>query len=125
MSRADHLQARGIHVQHGAVAGDELYAFGIGFDDGAKTLFAFPQRFFCADPVGDVAGHFRSADDLAGGVSNGRYRERDIDGGSVLTATNGVEMLDAFAATEPREDFDFFVTPLRGYDHGDVLSDGL
>src|SRR6185369_4258196 len=73
----------------------------------------------------NVARDLRSADDDAGGVAHGRYAERHLDALAVLGHADGLEVADALATAQPREDLGLFVSTLGRNEHHDRLSDGL
>ena len=74
---------------------------------------------------GDIAGDFRGADDAAVGILNGRDRQRDVDATAIFVHADGFEVVDPFAAFEPRDDITFFVETLRRNDQADVSAHGF
>ena len=69
--------------------------------------------------LGDVPGNFGSADDPAIGIFEGRYRQRDIDQTSILTAADGIVMVNALTAADAPDDFWFFINPVFRYQDRD------
>jgi hypothetical protein len=70
-----------------------------------KPLLLRPQRPFRAPDLGDVAGDLGDADDLAVRSPYRRDRQRHVDPSAVLRDAHGVEVLDALASPDPRQDF--------------------
>src|SRR5208282_4321788 len=90
-----------------------------------KTLFALMQLALHPLARADIARYFRSSDDFSCGVSDGRNCQRYLELRAVFSHAHGVEMLDALALAESRQDSCFLVSAIEGNDHRDRLSYGL
>ena len=80
---------------------------------------------FLFDPsaIRDVPGDLRRADDRARGVADRRDGQRDRDERAVLAPANGVEVVDALAAPDVRQDHVLFAKAIGRDQHGDRLTD--
>src|ERR1700733_5569187 len=75
--------------------------------------------------IGDIAGDFRGADDLAEFVRHRRHAQRNIDRTAVLALPHGFEMIDAFTTPDTFQDAALLLqTVLRNQDR-DRLADNL
>ena len=113
----------------------DLVAIEIGRDDRADVVERFgdggvllqqphPLRFRLLERR-DIARDLRGADDRAGVVADRRDGQRDVERPAVLGDPHGLEMLDALAAAQPREDVVFFGLPLGRDQHPDRPADEL
>ncbi len=90
---------------------------GDGVRQVAKALLAGAQRLLGAFALGDVAGDFGGADDLAGLVADRRDRQGDVDEAAVLATPHRFIVVDLLAAPDALQDRGHFVlTPGRGQD---------
>src|SRR5579862_3508259 len=74
---------------------------------------------------GDIPGDLRRTDDLALGISDRRDGEGDGNQAAVLALTDRLEMVDALAAPDARQNGTLFVLPVLRNDEGDGLANGL
>jgi len=109
--------------------GEQLVLRGVeGFGLLARLLLARQQQsplVLQAPPLGDVARDLRGAHDVAGGVPDGRHRDRHVDEPPVLGATHGLEVIDPLAPPDAREHVVLFRPPILGNDQRDGAADGL
>ena len=90
---------------------------GDGVGQVAKALLAGAQRRLGAFALGDVAGDFGGADDLAGLVADRRDRQGDMDQPAVLATPHRFIVVDLLPAPDALQDRGHFVlTPGRGQD---------
>ena len=90
---------------------------------GAGRALGLEQPIALGDgglPLGDVAGNLRDADDRARVVEHRRDRQRDMQPPSVFGDPLGLEVVDALAATNTREDLIFLGLSLRRDEDPDV-----
>ena len=73
----------------------------------------------------DVARDLRGADHAAAAIVDRRDRERDVDAPAVLREPHGLEVTDALARAQPRQDHLLLARALRRNDHEDRLADRL
>src|SRR5256885_2323120 len=69
--------------------------------------------------LGNVARGFRNADHAPFPIADRRYRQRDVDAVAVLGDADRLEMLDALALRNARQDVVLLVLQLRWDDDGD------
>ena len=62
--------------------------------------------------IADVPGDLGGAYDLAGGIADGRHRQRDVDAVPVLVLADRLEVIDALSRANPREHVLFFRPPV-------------
>ena len=88
-----------------------------GIREGTKALFTFKQFTFDALTPGYIARYFRRTDDFSRFISNWRNGQRYLNFRAIFSQANGIEMMDALALAESREDSCFLVAAIVGNDH--------
>src|SRR5579872_4493248 len=83
------------------------------------------QQRFGLLAVRDVARDLGRADDRSGLVADRRYGERDLDAATVFPDPSGLEVLDALAPAQCREDSLLLLQTLGRDDERDGLADRL
>ena len=85
-----------------------------GIRECTKTLFTFKQFTLDALTAADIASNFRRTDDFSRFISNWGNGQRYLNFGAIFAQASGIEMIDALALAESREDSGFLVAAIVG-----------
>ncbi len=111
VGKAAHGEARIAHDASEEVV--EVVCEPAGEDAEALQLLGLPQVILEKSPLSDVASDLREAYHAAGGVADGRNRERNMDLPSVLVEPHGFQLFDGAAAADPLHNIDLFILAIR------------
>src|SRR5262249_40739695 len=92
---------------------------------GSELSASLIERALAELTLGDVASDLGRADDTALSVTNGRYRQRDVDPSPVLSDANRFVVIDALANAQASEDLGFLVGALGWNEQRNRLADHL
>ena len=100
-------------LQRGRALGNQFFEIFIVAGEGGAGAFK----------LGDIAGDFGSAKDLARIIAHRGERKGDIQKSAVLAAPGGFVMFNALASSQPGEDHRFLVLQIVRDQDGNRLSD--